>query len=78
MEATSGNLYLAREPGQPPFTEDDERAAGLLATYVAVAIDNARLYRAALAANRARHELLATVAHDLKSPRDRARRFAPR
>lgn len=63
-----GNLYLAREPGQPPFTEDDERAAGLLASYVAVAIDNARLYRAALAANRARDDLLATVSHDLRNP----------
>jgi signal transduction histidine kinase len=63
-----GNLYLAREPGQPPFTEADERAADLLASYVATAIGNARLYRAALAANRARDDLLATVSHDLKNP----------
>ena len=63
-----GNLYLAREPGQAPFTEDDERAADLLASYVAVAIGNARLYGAALAANRAREDLLATVSHDLKNP----------
>jgi signal transduction histidine kinase len=63
-----GNLYLARGPGQPAFTEDDERAADLLASYVAVAIGNARLYSAALEANRAREEVLATVSHDLKNP----------
>jgi signal transduction histidine kinase len=62
------NLYLAREVGQPEFSGDDERAATLLAADVAVAIDNARLYNEALAATRAREDLLATVSHDLKNP----------
>jgi signal transduction histidine kinase len=62
------NLFLARAPGQPPFTTHDERAADLLAGYVAVAIENAGLYDRALAARRAREDLLATVSHDLKSP----------
>lgn len=62
------NLFLAREPGQPPFSAQDERAADLLAAYVAVAIENANLYDRALAARRAREDLLATVSHDLKNP----------
>lgn len=63
-----GTLYLAREPGRTPFTTEDERAAALLAGYVGVAIGNAQLYQAALAAKRAREDLLATVSHDLKNP----------
>jgi signal transduction histidine kinase len=62
------NLFLAREPGQPPFSTQDARAADLLAGYVAVAIDNANLYDRAVAARRAREDLLATVSHDLKNP----------
>ena len=46
---------------------EDERAANLLAGYVGVAIGNAQLYRAAVAAKRWRN-LLATVSHDLKDP----------
>lgn len=63
-----GTLYLARKEGQPAFSEEDERAAELLAAYVGVAIDNARLYNEAQAATRAREDLLATVSHDLKNP----------
>jgi signal transduction histidine kinase len=62
------NLFLAREPGQPPFNAQDERAAHLLAGYVGVAIENATLYDGAVAARRAREDLLATVSHDLKNP----------
>ena len=66
--AGMGTLYLARKVGRPAFTEDDERAAGLLATYVAVAADNARLYGDARVAVLARDELVAVVSHDLKNP----------
>jgi len=62
------NLFLAREPGQAPFSAQDERAADLLAGFVAVALENATLYHRALAARRAREDLLATVSHDLKNP----------
>lgn len=62
------NLFLARVPGQPPFSAQDARAADLLAGYVAVAIENANLYDRAVAAKRAREDLLATVSHDLKNP----------
>jgi signal transduction histidine kinase len=62
------NLFLAREPGQAQFSAQDERAADLLAGFVAVAIENAELFDRALAAKRAREDLLATVSHDLKNP----------
>ncbi len=51
-----------------PFTEDDLRFAQSLAQSAAFAIDNAQLYRTAREAVEARQELLAVVAHDLRSP----------
>jgi signal transduction histidine kinase len=63
-----GNLFLARAPGEAPFTDEDERAAALLAGYLGVAISNFQLYRRAVAATQARDDLLATVSHDLKNP----------
>ncbi|WP_438043469.1 PAS domain S-box protein [Sorangium sp. So ce128] len=41
-----GNLYLGKRPGRPPFTEDDERVADLLADRTCGALETARLYRA--------------------------------
>ena len=63
-----GNLYLTRKEGGQPFTEEDERAAMLLANYVGVSISNAALFHQARAATQAREDLLATVSHDLKNP----------
>src|SRR5262249_23526471 len=62
------NLYLARKQGDPAFRKEEERAAEMLAAYVGVAIGNARLYNEALAATRAREDLLTTVSHDLRNP----------
>jgi len=63
-----GNLYLSRTEGAPPFTEQDARAAQLLAGFVGVSISNSRLYNEAMRSKRAREDLLATVSHDLKNP----------
>ncbi|WP_437592984.1 PAS domain S-box protein [Sorangium sp. So ce1000] len=41
-----GNLYLGKRPGRPPFTEDDERVAELLADRTCSVLEAARLYRA--------------------------------
>ncbi|WP_437281666.1 PAS domain S-box protein [Sorangium sp. So ce375] len=41
-----GNLYLAKRPGRPPFTEDDERVAKLLADRTCGVLQMAHLYRA--------------------------------
>lgn len=42
-----GNIYLTRQPGSPPFDEDDESTVLVLATQASVAIENARLYQGA-------------------------------
>ena len=41
-----GNLYLTEKAGDGEFTDDDEEAAVVLADWAAIAITNARLYRA--------------------------------
>jgi signal transduction histidine kinase len=46
----------------------DLRVAGELARRAALAIENARLYRAAERAIQARHDVLGIVAHDLRNP----------
>jgi signal transduction histidine kinase len=43
-----GNLYLTEKRGVDAFTDDDEHLASLLAAQAAVAIENARLYAAAV------------------------------
>lgn len=40
----AGNLYLARKPGRPAFTEQDEHVIQLVATQAAISTENARLY----------------------------------
>jgi GAF domain-containing protein len=47
-----GNLYLAEKAGGDDFTEDDEEAVTLLAAQAAIAIENARLFDAAVGAAR--------------------------
>lgn len=62
-----GVLVLVRSGGSPAYTEADLLLAKEIADRGALAIDNALLHAEARRAVRAR-ELLATVAHDLKSP----------
>jgi signal transduction histidine kinase len=44
-----GNLYLTEKVGGEEFSESDEEAAVVLSDWAAIAIENARLYRAATA-----------------------------
>jgi signal transduction histidine kinase len=59
-------LWDKKEGGQ--FDEADEAILTQLASLAAVALENARLFRAAQDATRARDDLVAIVSHDLRNP----------
>lgn len=65
-----GNLYLTEKRGGEPFTQEDEDAVVRLATYAAVAVHNARLYRDAEAA-RSRMEAVQEVTAAILAGRER-------
>jgi len=60
----AGNLYVARRPGRPAFTEEDEHIIQLLAAQAAISTENARLYRE-LKEQRVRAQLLADASSHL-------------
>ena len=63
-----GALVLAMSESGRQFGPDDLDLASELARRAALTIENAQLYNQALEATRARDELLAIVAHDLRNP----------
>jgi signal transduction histidine kinase len=63
-----GAIGLASADPARAFGQDELALAEDLALRAALALDNARLYRAANEANRAKLELLAVVSHDLRTP----------
>jgi signal transduction histidine kinase len=65
---TSGVLTLGMIDSGRVFDSEDRVMAQDLALRVALALDNARLYRKSVAAGRWRDEVLATVSHDLRTP----------
>jgi signal transduction histidine kinase len=62
-----GALALKREDGTP-FTEDQQDLVERVIARAAIAIENARLYSAVQAADKAKSEFVGVVAHDLKAP----------
>ncbi len=63
-----GQLALGRYDATQPFTPSDAQLAEELARRLARAVAHARLFREARAAAEARDQVLAVVAHDLRSP----------
>ncbi len=65
---TLGALIFVAGSVRRHYSADDTALAVELARQTALAVDNARLYRAAQMATRARDDLLAIVSHDLRNP----------
>ncbi|HEU0053963.1 MAG TPA: GAF domain-containing sensor histidine kinase, partial [Longimicrobium sp.] len=63
-----GALTLAATDALPRYTPDDLARAEELARRVALAADNARLYREAVNANAVKSEFLAVMSHELRTP----------
>lgn len=74
-ERTVGLVVLKREDGDGFSTEQQELVERLTAR-AAVSIENARLYTAVQAADRAKSEFVGIVAHDLKAPMTAIRGYA--
>lgn len=63
-----GTIQLWDKKGESDFAESDEAILTQLAQLASVALENARLFKAAQEATRARDDLVAIVSHDLRNP----------
>jgi len=63
-----GVLAIGSSTPSRTYGQDDLRLAEALADMAAMAIENARLYRASVYATQLRDQVLGVVAHDLRSP----------
>jgi signal transduction histidine kinase len=71
LKARGSTLGAMTLVSSRPDLEYDQQSLGVateLARRSAIAVDNARLYRAALAANEAKANFLATMSHELRTP----------
>jgi len=68
LENTMYGVVVLHKSDTQPFTDDEIDLAGRVVNRAAVTIDNARLYTAVQAADRAKSEFVGIVAHELKTP----------
>jgi len=61
-------VVVLHKSDDAPFTDTEIELAGRVASRAAITIENARLYAAIQAADRAKSEFVGIVAHDLKVP----------
>jgi signal transduction histidine kinase len=67
-EAKVIGLVILERPDGQPFSDEQQDVAERVVARAAVTIENARLYSAVQAADRAKSEFVGIVAHDLKAP----------
>lgn len=65
---TVGAVTFARGHRRPLYSERDREVAEELARRTATAVENAQLYRAAVAASEAKSTFLASMSHELRTP----------